>query len=293
MISYLELAARGKNDWWRYALATVLGCIATIVIFAAVFVLLSLAHVLPSDFTTQMQQPTEPIVFFGAAALSFGSLLAGFALAIKLFHRKRLRDVIGNWNWNLFLRGACIWVAVLCVGLLIDFLLAPHSFTFAADAQTALLAICALAGLSIQTFCEEFVFRGYVTQGMLLATKRPLFAALLSGLIFGALHIWNGVPQAVGALFFGIVCSLIAIRTGTIAFTWGLHFANNYIGAVVVVSAADIFKTSPGILIQNAPQLLWWDVAFSVAGLAVVLLLVESRSGPSFRFLYGALEREA
>jgi membrane protease YdiL (CAAX protease family) len=173
---------------------------------------------------------------------------------------------------------------------MIDFLIAPHSFRLSLNAETAVLAVVAFGGLSIQTFCEEFIFRGYVTQGILLATKRPVVAAVLSGSIFGALHIWNGAPQAVGALFFGVVCSLIAIRTEGIAFTYGVHFVNNYMGAVAVVSAGDIFKNSPGILLQYAPQLMWWDIGVSVVGLAVVLLFVQGRRGSGARLSWRALE---
>ena len=293
MTTYLEFAARGKYAWWRYAACVIAGCLATVVIFAAVLLPLSIAHVLPRNFATEIQQPTNPVVFFGAVALTFGSLLAGFVLAIRVIHRKRIRDVMGSWSWTMFIRGACIWAILQCAATLIDFLIAPHSFRLSMNAETAILAIVAFGGLSIQTFCEEFVFRGYVTQGILLATKRPVLAALLSGSLFGALHIWNGAPQAVGALFFGIVCSLIAIRTGSIAFTFGMHFVNNYAGAVAVVSTGDIFKNSPGILLQNAPQLMWWDIGVSVVGLAIVLLMVRRRGGAFAWPSWGVLGREA
>lgn len=293
MTAYLEFAARGKNAWWRYAACVIAACVATIAIFAGILLPLSIAHVLPRDFATEIQQPTNPVVFFGVVGLTFGSLLAGFALAIRLIHRKRIGDVTGGWNWAAFFQGACIWAVIQCASVAIDFLLAPHSFRFSISAETAMLAICALGGLSIQTFCEEFVFRGYVTQGILLATKRPVLAAVLSGLIFGALHIWNGAPQAVGAAFFGIVCSLIAIRTGSIAFSFGVHLVNNYMGAVVVVSAGDIFKNSPGILLQNAPQLIWWDVGVSLIGLAVALVLVQRRVGTLVWPFWRSLGREA
>src|ERR1700688_4519295 len=106
MTTYLAFAARGKNAWWRYAACAIAGCVATVAIFAAVLLPLAIAHVLPRDFATEIQQPTDPVIFFGAVALTFGSLLAGFVLAIRLIHRKRIRDVTGNWSWTMFVRGA-------------------------------------------------------------------------------------------------------------------------------------------------------------------------------------------
>jgi membrane protease YdiL (CAAX protease family) len=291
MTPYLEFAARGKNDWWRYAACGVTALVATVVIFAAILWPLAAARILPPNFAAEIQQPNDPVAFFAVVVLTFGSLLAAFALSIIAIHRKRVRDVIGNWSWALFARGAGIWVVVVCAGTLVDFLIAPRSFNVSIGGKTALLAVCAFAGLSVQTFCEEFVFRGYVTQGFLLATKRPILAAVLSGAIFGALHIWNGAPQAAGALVFGIICSLIAIRTGGIAFTYGLHLVNNYFGAVVVVSAGDIFRNSPGIVTQNTPQLMWWDVGVGAVGLLAVLLIVWG--GERYGFSRGTLASEA
>ncbi len=137
--------------------------------------------------------------------------------------------------------------------------------------------VCDLGEILVQTFGEEFIFRGYLTQGFLLALKKPLPAAIASGLLFGSVHIPNGIPQALNATVFGIVCALIAIRTGGIALTFGLHLANNYFGAVVVVSGADVFKGSPGIITQTTPQLIWWDLCIAVAALAGALWLIFRR----------------
>jgi uncharacterized protein len=105
-------------------------------------------------------------------------------------------------------------------------------------------------------------------------------AAVVSGLMFAALHIPNGAPQAVNALVLGIALSLIAIHTGSLAFGWGLHLVNNLFGAVIVVSGSDVFRGSPGVLIQTAPQLLWWDVI--AACLATVLLTIYVLKRPGF-----------
>ena len=135
------------------------------------------------------------------------------------------------------------------------------------------LAIWAFTGLAIQTFAEEFVFRGYVTQALLLASRRPAVAALFSGLLFGALHIPNGTPQAIWATCFGVVAALIAIRTGGLAFTYGLHLANNLFAGVIVVSTGDVFKGIPGVITQSTPQIMGWDVGVGVAAMLGALML--------------------
>jgi membrane protease YdiL (CAAX protease family) len=161
--------------------------------------------------------------------------------------------------------------------------LAPAGFSISATARTPQLALWALIGLAPQVFAEEFIFRGYLTQGLLLATRRPPLAALFSGLVFGAMHIPNGWPQALGATLFGILLAWLAIRTGGIAFTTGLHLINNWFGAVIVVSAGDVFRGVPGLLTQTTPQLMWWDTALSSGALLALVLLLYRRGAKGER----------
>ena len=179
--------------------------------------------------------------------------------------RGRAKPRIASWG---------IWLVVQTVLSLIDFLIVPQGFALSAGPGTPSLAAAAFVGILIQTFSEEFIFRGYMTQGLLLLLKKPLPTAIVSGLLFGSLHIANGIPQALNATVFGIVCALIAIRTGGIALTFGLHLANNYFGAVVVVSGSDVFKGSPGIITQTTPHLLWWDLFLAVLVLVAVPWLI-------------------
>lgn len=281
MTTLIQYAERGQNAWWRYPLATVVALAIAMALGVVLTLVLFLAHLAPPDLAVQMTHPTRPVVFFVATGVSFGVLLAGFAVAIRLLHGKRFTDLLGDWRWRAMAAGGAIWLAVQAVAALADYGLSPRSFSLTISPATWALAGSAIPALALQTFTEEFVFRGYVTQGLLLATRRPLVTALLSGLIFGSVHIPNGAPQAVNAVLFGIATAYIAIRTGGIAFGFGIHLVNNLFGAIVVVSASDVFHGAPGIFTQTTPQLMWLDVAVqgSLIGLAAALIAVRQRLG--------------
>jgi membrane protease YdiL (CAAX protease family) len=282
MAAYLDYARRGLNAWWRYLLTIVAALVIWVVLDVVIVVGLTVSRLMPAGIAAEMTKPSHPVVFFIANGLAFATVIAAFVIAIRLIQRKRFGDVIGAWRWSRFAAGLGVWTACLVATTLADFLLRPGGFRWSASGATAALAVSAFVGLGVQTFAEEFVFRGYLTQGLLLATKRPLVASVLSGLVFGALHIPNGIPQALNAVLFGAVAALIAIRTGGIAFTYGLHLINNLFGAVVVVSASDVFNGSPGLITQSTPGLIWWDLVAGVAVLAVPLWLVlrSTREGP-------------
>ena len=277
MNTYLEYAARGKNAWWRYLLTPVLGLLLTGATGTALALALTLAHLMPPDIAVQMQQPKFIGPFYLGIALCFGLLTVCFAFTAWLIQGKRPADIIGQWRTKFFVQGLVIWLCVQTALALVDFAIAPGSFSLSVNSGTFRLASLALVGILIQTFTEEFLFRGYLTQGLLLAFKKPVPAAIVSGLLFGSLHIPNGWPQALNAVAFGIVCALIAIRTGGIALTCGVHLANNYFGAAIVVSGSDVFRGSPGFITQTAPQLLWWDLCLGVATLAAMFWLVFRR----------------
>ena len=275
--AYLAYASRGENSWWRYALGVAFALFLAIAVPAALILGLVVTHRWPADLMQKAQDPAHPIDFFTFNGALFLAVLAGFVVAARLVHRKRFTDVRGAWRWRDFAAGVGIWAVVLVCTTLIDVAIAPKGFHFAATRQTPVLALVAGLALAVQTFAEEFVFRGYATQGLLLATRRTLPAAVISGLLFGAVHIPNGPPQAVSAAIFGIVLSVVAIRTGGIAFTFGLHLVNNLFGAVVVASSNDAFHGSPALFSQNTPQLMWWDTAVGVVALVLVAVVVLRR----------------
>ena len=269
-MEFLELAARGKTAWWRYGVAVILALLLWIAGLIAIFIPILLFKLAPSDFSQLIVDPSRPAFFYGATGLMFGLLVLALALAAYLMHRKTMADIIGRWRWSYTLTAAGLWLVFCVAAALLDYGLRPSGFRVTLGSQWLTLALWAAPSLAIQTFAEEFIFRGYITQGLLLAVKRPLIAAAISSVIFATAHIPNGVPEAVNALAFGFVTALIAMRTGGIAFTWGLHFTNNLFAAVVVVSTSDVLHGSPAIITQATPGLMWFDVAAACVGFAAI-----------------------
>lgn len=275
MSDLIQYAQRGRNAWWAWLLGPAAGLVLATLAGVAVTIVAAVTHVIPPDLATQMTHPSRPAVFFVATGLTFGCILAGLGASAWLIQGKRPTDLIGDWRWTRFAAGFAVWAAVQAVAAGLDALLAPASFRFTGSAATVDLAAVAIPALAVQTFSEEFVFRGLATQGLRLVLP-PLPCALASGALFAVVHIPNGWPQAANALVFGVAAAWIALRTGGIATTFGLHLANNLFGALVVVSAGDVFRGAPGLFSQQPLQGLWFDVAVQ-GGLIIILTLVITR----------------
>lgn len=273
-MTFLDFAARGKNSFWRYLVAWPLGFILAMILVIIVLVPPVVLRWMSVDFIKAMQSPDHAVPFYvGSMTVTFGSILVGFIAAIFLLHRKTPADIAGRWSWPRFAAGATIWLLFLAFATGLDFMLRPGGFRLTASSLTPAILAVALPGIAIQTFTEEFIFRGYLTQGLLLWFKKPWLVSILSGLVFGAMHIPNGIPQAVGAVIFGIVMSMIAIRTGGLAIGYGIHLINNLFAGVVVVSDDDVFHGLPAVLTQHTPGLLWSDTGLEFVALAALLWL--------------------
>jgi membrane protease YdiL (CAAX protease family) len=85
--------------------------------------------------------------------------------------------------------------------------------------QILLIAIAA-------PICEEICFRGMLFAG--LRERLPFWAAaLISGAIFGALHVTTGVSVVPPLMAFGFLLAFVYERTGSIVPCIMLHMLNN------------------------------------------------------------------
>src|SRR5207253_2441247 len=143
-----------------------------------------------------------------ANGIVFASLLLGLWAAIRLIQGKRFGDLTGRWTWRRVGLGAGVWSVVLVAATLLDLAIRPSGFKVTAGTLTPAIVAVAMLCLAVQTFAEEWVFRGWITQGLLLAFRgRPLATSVVAGLIFGSVHVPNGLPQAANAVAFGVATS--------------------------------------------------------------------------------------
>jgi uncharacterized protein len=122
-------------------------------------------------------------------------------------------------------------------------------------ANRSIVAAAAVALLVsvIAPFCEEFVFRGYFF-GALANWRGPWLAAILTGIVFGAIHAGSApglflVPLA----FLGFVLCLLRWKTGSLYPGIALHSLNNS----VALGAGLSWGWQIPVVIVGSLALLW------------------------------------
>jgi uncharacterized protein len=85
--------------------------------------------------------------------------------------------------------------------------------------------LCWIGTSASAGFCEEFVFRGYFQRQFLAVSQSPWASVAAQGLVFGAMHAYQGWRPAVvisvlGVLFGCLAAWRMTLRVGMVAHAW-------------------------------------------------------------------------
>lgn len=171
------------------------------------------------------------------AFLDFGFLLAAI-IASAFANRARLGEALRRLGLRSFgprilLTILIAIVAYAVVAIVVTGIFSPHQEDVAKNlgaGDHSPLSITIIAGIlvvPVAAFCEEMFFRGMLFGG--LRQSMPLWpAALISGLIFGLLHLTAGdLGVALQLTLFGVILAWAYERSGTLWAPMTLHLINN------------------------------------------------------------------
>ena len=125
----------------------------------------------------------------------------------------------------------------------------------------SILSTSLIASIFISPISEELIFRGVFLNRLKLAVP-PLFAVLISSLLFASLH---GFGTIFSAFIFGICASILYLKTENIFAAMLFHFLNNLFAEII------LFFDSSNILFTNNLVMLVMSV---LAVISFVILLV-------------------
>jgi membrane protease YdiL (CAAX protease family) len=175
-----------------------------------------------------------PGVTIGATVFQDLSLVVAAVIFARMSSRPRpadfglrrvaLRPAV-KWatiGWVAFFLFSAIWAALLNLNETDDL---PKELG-AEDSDLALVSVAILVCV-VAPICEEFFFRGYFFTA-LRNWRGPWLAAILTGVVFGAIHAGSSpVGFLVPLMAFGFALCVIYWRTGSLLPCIVLHALNN------------------------------------------------------------------
>ena len=285
--AFLEAAALGRNDWWRYLLTTAGVLFATLVLGALPLAAVAVWLLLDNNPATQLDGATGAVIGVPAwlglllTLLPFVAGLAALLGGVALLHRRSPVTLVTPGrpiNWGRLVAAGAAW-ALLAAGMaVVEALLYPGRYAFTPDLPALIpYALVALVMLPLQTSAEELVLRSYLMQGVGRLVRQPLVLALLSALVFALLH---GANPEVGVDFwpvmgfyflFGLALALLTLRTESAELALGVHAGNNLFAALFATFKGSALP-SPALFTANAFSP-WYNLIALAVGLAVFALL--------------------
>jgi membrane protease YdiL (CAAX protease family) len=172
--SFLEQVHLGQTEWYRYFFGIILILFFWLVL-GSLFVVVPLLWVMldgdPAtavDLQTGMITGVNPLINYVALNLSFGMMIVGVFVTVRFVHGRPFRSIITpakTFEWRRMWQGFGLWLLLVAVASLVEYLLHPEIYTVVFNARRFLpFALVVLLLTPMQTTAEELLFRGYLLQ---------------------------------------------------------------------------------------------------------------------------------
>lgn len=269
-ITFLDNASEGSNSWWKYVLTVIMslvgGSLVAGIILGILLVVLSIfssggiANIY--DFiTSALSSPFSLVILVG---ISYTLSYLFFYICLRFIHHKHLLKVISTVSgvrWKLLFKGLILWALILFIFSLPDLIINPGSYqiTYNSGNFLILLVICLLV-FPLQASFEEILFRGYLMQGFSLISKKPWIPLLITSVLFGIVHFFNGTSltsdlSIVASTFVvGMMLGVLALADNGIESAMGVHIANNLYVALFFNSTDSGLQGLPSVVTSQAAE---------------------------------------
>ena len=286
-MNYIQQAYTGKVAMWKYLVFAGL----FFGFMALNFIGLILLEYLDPEFNLE-QLMKDQIAAKGSTRFLIENLipfsigLIALLIWVKYIHKQTLTSFTSSRNkidWKRVFSAFFLWGAVTTFFLFVDFQLTPESYQWNFNLEKFLmLALVGVLLIPLQTSFEEYFFRGYLMQGLGIATKNRWFPLIFTSVVFGLLHIANPEVDKLGygiLVYYigtGFFLGIITLMDEGLELALGFHAANNLITALLVTADWTVFQTD-SLLIDLSEPILGADVFVPVFVIFPILLFIFSK----------------
>ena len=289
---FLEQAHSGKNQWYLYVFSLLVIFTATQIgslPLAAYILLKDPAALNAGDFAAA----TSTNIGLALTLLSFVAGFFAIFYCVKHIHHRNALSIITSrqkTDWGRIFFAAGVW-GVLAVAMLLMpvFIGEASDIVFQFDPLNFfILVVISLLLFPFQTSFEELLFRGYLMQWAARLLQYRWAAVLLTGVLFGVMHLANPEIKEFGIgvalpqyILMGILLGYVAVKDDGLELALGLHAANNILAAITLTSESSSLQTH-ALFRDLHPAASWTDtLVMLVAG--VVFIWICNRK---YRFMH-------
>lgn len=278
---FIQLAYKYLHEPWRYIVGFVVIFIVWQLGSIPLLVAAMMKHMAEGGNVFELQDDPNLLMSILDSNLTLFLMLLSFAIGlamlwvwVKFVHKQpmlRLTTVRNKLDWGRFWFGFGLIAVVTVLSTVADYYMNPEDYIVQFDWAPFLgLAIIAIIFIPLQTAFEEYLFRGYLMQGVGIMTRNRWAPLLFTSVVFGGLHFLNPEVSKLGnvimfyyigtALFLGI----ITLMDDGLELALGFHAGNNLVGALLVTADWTAFRTNSILK----------DISDPTAGIDVIMPLI-------------------
>ncbi len=204
-------------------------------------------------------------------------------LYVKFVHKQSIRSLTTarkQVSWKRIFFSFSLWAIISGGSILMAYFSSPEDFQLNFQLKPFLILLVVAAVLiPMQTSFEEYLFRGYLMQGLGLATRSKLFPLLFTSIMFGLMHAANPEVDKMGPLILlyyigtGLFLGIITLMDDGLELSLGFHAANNLVGCLLVTSDWSALQT-PSIFKDLSEPSAGFDVLMPVLIFYPLLLFI-------------------
>ena len=278
-MNYIQQAYKGDLGFWKYIVIPFL--------FIGIVILNMVAiEVFDIDQNATIKQEIadkgENLVLF-ESMITFVVFLGMLFLWVKYIHRQTITSLTTSRkkiDWKRIWFAFFIWGGITAGFVFVGYFLEPESMKWNFQLNKFLgLFLIGIIMIPIQTSFEEYLFRGYLLQGIGAKFKSRMIPLIITSLIFGLLHIANPEVGKLGYVVMvyyigtGLFLGIITLLDEGLELALGFHAANNLVGALLVTADWTAFQTNSIFKDVYEPDV-YFDILIPVLVFYPLLLLL-------------------
>ena len=286
---YIKQAFKNKHDWWLYLAGLALIVIAVILgqiphTVALISKALQSGVELGGLDPNKMMQLLESNLNLFLMLLSFAVGLLGLFIVVKFLHKQSITSLTtsrSKIDWKRFWFAFLFWGFISVIMIMIDYQSSTENYVFNFELKPFLILVAIAAVLvPLQTSFEEYLFRGYLMQGIGVICKNKWVPLTVTSVLFGMLHLANPEIDKLGYILLvhyigtGFFLGIITLMDEGLELALGFHAANNLFTALLVTADWTAFQTNSIFRDISDPDIGAFEIFSSVLIIYPILIFI-------------------
>jgi len=257
---YIAQAYNYLHDTWRYLLGA--GVIFLISQLGSIpFIAVATVKLMGEGGDISALEDPSTIMTILDSNLTLFLMLLSFAIGLvgvwfwaKYIHRQPMKALTTSRkkiDWGRFWFGFGLIAVTTVVLTIIDYNQNPQDYELQFELVPFLiLAVIAIVMIPLQTSFEEYLFRGYLMQGIGVMAKNRWLPLIITSVVFGGLHFFNPEVDKLGNIIMvyyigtGFFLGIMTLMDEGMELALGFHAGNNLVAALLVTADWTVFQTN-------------------------------------------------